>query len=183
MLTKGIRTTDGSGGREYPGGLVINGSPTQKPSPTVRSLPSVLGEPIAVIQVSPWRGSSAATTPAALCLSRPALECVFSPGESRVMPSKVAPSSPMYSPVCRANPTTTSMLVRRLSNAVAPSVYIPGPCPRSWSWTLWLSLSACETFDATAAVIGVISSTPLVVGDRREVNRAQSMSGLFLEPL
>jgi hypothetical protein len=133
VLAKGIKTKDGSGGREYPGGLVINGSPTQEPSPAVRSLPSGLGEPIAVIQVSPRRGPSAATTAAALCSSCPALASVFSPGESRVMPSKVAPSSPMHSPVCWANATTTSMLVRRSSNAVAPSVCIPGPRPRSLS--------------------------------------------------
>jgi len=133
MLAKEIETKDGSGGREYPGGLVINGSPTQEQSSAVRSLPLGLSEPIAVIQVSPRRGSSAATTAADLCSSRPALVSVFSPGESRVMPCKVAPSSPMHLPVCRANATTTSMLVRRSSNAVAPSACIPLPRPRSLS--------------------------------------------------
>jgi len=132
MLAKVIKTKRWSGGREYPGGLVLNGSPTQEPSPAVRSLPSGLGEPIAVIQVSPRRGSSAATTATALCSSRPALGSVI-PGESRVMSSKVAPSSPMHSPICRVNATTTSLLVRRSSNAVAPSVCIPGPRPRSLS--------------------------------------------------
>jgi len=162
MLAKGFKTKDGSGGREYPGGLVINGSPTQEPSPAVQSLPSGLGEPAAVIQASPRRGSSAATTAAALCSSRPVLGSV-SPGESKVMSSKVTPSSPMHSPVCRANATMTSMLLRRSSNAVAPSVYIPGP--RHWSG----SFSASETFDATAVVIGAISSAPHALGDRREL--------------
>ena len=155
MLAKGIKTKDGSGGREYPGGLVINGSPTQEPSPAIHSLPSGLGEVAAVIQASPRRGSSAATTAAALCSSRPALGSV-SPGESKLMSAKVTPSSPMHSPVCRADATTTSMLLRRSSNAVSPSVCIPRLCPWSWSLTFWLSLSACETFDATAVVIGVI---------------------------
>jgi len=35
-----------------PGGLVINGSLTKEPSPAVQSLPSCLGEPVAVIQDS-----------------------------------------------------------------------------------------------------------------------------------
>jgi len=109
---------------------VINGSPTQEPSPAIQSLPSSLGEPVAVIHVSPRSGSSAATTAAAPGSSWPVLGSV-SPGESRVMSSKVTPSSPMHSPICRANATTTSVLARRSSNAVAPSVCIPGPCPRS----------------------------------------------------
>jgi len=107
MLAKGIKTKDGSGGREYPGGLVINGSPTQEPSPAVQSLPSGLGEPAAVIQGSPRRGSSAATTAAALWSSRPVLGSV-SLGESKVMSSNVTPSSHMHSPVCQANAMTTS---------------------------------------------------------------------------
>jgi len=111
MIAKEIKTKDGSGGREYAGGLVINGSPTQEPSPAVQSLLSGLGEPIAVFQVSPRRGSSAAATAAALCSSRPVPGSV-SPGESNVMSSKVTHSSPMHSPVCRAHATTTSMLVR-----------------------------------------------------------------------
>jgi len=159
---------DGSGGREYPGGLVINSSPTKKPSPAVLSPPSGLGEPAAVIRASPLSSSSPATTTAALCSSCPAPGSVFSPGESRVMPSKVAPSSPTHSPVWRANTTTTSMRVRRSSNAVAPSACIPGPRPRRWSLTLWLSFWVWETFDATAVVIGVISSAPLALGDRTE---------------
>jgi hypothetical protein len=102
---------------------VINGSPTQEPSPAVQSLPSGLGEPAAVIHASPWRGSSAATTATALSSSRPALGSI-SPGESMMYSSKVTPSSPMHSPVCRANATTTSILDRSSSNAVAPSVCI-----------------------------------------------------------
>ena len=149
MLAKGIKTKDGSGGRVYPGGLVSNGSPTQEPSPTVQSLPSGQREPAAVIQASPRRGSSAAATTAALCLSRPALGSV-SPGESKAMSSKVTPSSPKHSPVCRANVTMTWTLLRRSSNAVTPSVCIPRPRPRN------LSFSASETFDATAVVISVI---------------------------
>jgi len=92
---------DGSGGKEYPGGLVINGSPTQKPSPMVQSLPAGLGEPAAVMQASHQRGSSAPPTAAAPCWSCSALGSV-SPGESNVMSSKVTPSRPMHSPVCRA---------------------------------------------------------------------------------
>ena len=154
ILAKGS-WNDGSGGREYPAGLVIDDSPTQEPSPTVQRFPLGLGEPIAVLQVPPPRGSSAATTSAALCSSRAALGSVL-PGKSRVISSKVAPSSLMHSPVCQANGTTASMLVGSWSNAVVPIVCIPGPCPRSWSLTLCLSLSACETFDATAIVISVI---------------------------
>ena len=131
ILSKESRK-DGSGGREYPGGLVINGSPTQEASPALQTLPSDLGEPAAVIQASPWKGASAATTTAAICSSRPALRSL-SPGESKVMSSKVTPSSPMHSPVCRANATTTSMLLSRSSNAVVPSVCIPGQRPRSLS--------------------------------------------------
>jgi hypothetical protein len=130
MFAKGIKTNDGSGGREYPGGLVINGSPTQEPSPAVQSLRSGLGQAAAVIQASPRRGSSGATTATALCSSRPAFGSV-SPGQSKVMSSKVTPSTPMHSPVSRANATTTSMRLRRSSNAVAPSVCIPGPHPKS----------------------------------------------------
>jgi len=147
---------DGSSGKEDPGGLVINGSPTLEPSPGVQSLPSGLSDPEAVIQGSPRSSSSATTTAAAPCLSRPALGSVFSPGESRVMSSEVTHSCHMHSPVCRANATKTSMLLRRSLNAVAPSVCIPGPRPRSWSLILWLSASACETFDATAVVTSVI---------------------------
>ena len=152
---------DGSGGRDYPGGLVITGSPTQAQWPAVQSLPSGLGKPAAVIQASPRRGSSAATTAAALCTSRPALGSV-SPGEPKVISLKATPSSPTHSPVCRVNSTTTSMLLRRSSNAVAQSVCIPGPRPRS------LSFSPSETIGASAVVIGVISCTPHVPGDRRE---------------
>ena len=157
---------DGRGGRDYPGDLVINGSPTQEPSPTVQLFPLGLGEPATVIHGSPRRGSSAATTAAALCSSCPALGSV-SPGECKVMSAEVTPSSLVHSPLCRADATTTSMILRRLSNAVAPSVCKPGPRPRSWSLTLWSSLSACKTFDATAVVIGVIprlQSHPVIAG-------------------
>ena len=135
-------------------------------SPAVQSLPMGLDEPAAFWEASPWRGSSAATTAAALCSTRPAPWSV-SPGQSKVMFSKVTPISPMHSPVCHANATMTSMLLRRSLNAVAPSVCIPRPRPRSWSLTVWLS-SACETFDATAVVIGAISSAPHTLGGRRE---------------
>jgi len=60
-------TKDGSGGRQDPGGIVVNGSPTQEPSPAVQSLHSAVGEPAAVSQESSLRGSSAATTAAGLC--------------------------------------------------------------------------------------------------------------------
>jgi len=52
VLVKRIKRKDGSGGRENPGGLVINGLPTKEPSPAIQSLPSCLGEPVAVIQDS-----------------------------------------------------------------------------------------------------------------------------------
>lgn len=44
---------DGSGGRKYPGDLVINGLPTKAPSSAIRSLPSGIRKPVAVIHVSP----------------------------------------------------------------------------------------------------------------------------------
>jgi hypothetical protein len=135
---------DGSGRRKYPGGLVISGSPTQEPSPAVNSLSLALSEPRAVIQISPRRRSLAKTTHTVLCLSRPGLESEFSPAESNVMPSKVAPSSPMDSPVCRANAMTSSMLVRRSSNEVAVTVSIPAPCSRSLSWSYHFVLLRCS---------------------------------------
>jgi hypothetical protein len=52
VLVKRIKRKDGSGGRENPGGIVINGSPTKEPSHAIQSLPSCLGEPVAVIQDS-----------------------------------------------------------------------------------------------------------------------------------
>jgi hypothetical protein len=39
MLAKGMNTKDGSGGTDYPGGLVINGSPIQELSPAIHLLP------------------------------------------------------------------------------------------------------------------------------------------------
>jgi len=78
------------------------------------------------------------------------------------MSSKVTPSSPMHSPVCRANATTTSMVVRISSNAVTPNVCIPGLRHKS------LSFSASETFDATAVVISIIFSAPHALGDCME---------------
>jgi hypothetical protein len=123
---------DGSCGTDYPRCLDINGLPKQEPRPAIWSLPSGLGEPIAVIHVSPRSGSSAATTAAALCSSRPVLGSVL-PGESKVMSSKVVPSSSMHSPVCRANATMTATLLRRSSIAIAPTVCIPRPRPSSLS--------------------------------------------------
>jgi len=64
-------------GRKNPGGLVMNSSPTKEPSHTVQSLPSGLGEPVAVIQASTQSSSSAATTTAAPCSSHPALGSVL----------------------------------------------------------------------------------------------------------
>jgi len=43
-------TEDGGDEGYNPGGLVISGSPKNGPSPAVQSLPSFLGEPVAVIQ-------------------------------------------------------------------------------------------------------------------------------------
>ena len=107
--------------RSNPGGLVINISPMQEPSHTVRSLPSGLGEPVELIQASPQRGSSATTTTAAPCLLCPALGSL-SPGESKVMPPKVTPSSLVHSAIHRINAATTSSLARRSFNAVDLSV-------------------------------------------------------------
>jgi len=45
-------TEDGGDEGQNPGSLVISGSPTNGPSPAVQSLPSCLGEPVAVIQGS-----------------------------------------------------------------------------------------------------------------------------------
>jgi hypothetical protein len=36
-------------GRNFPGGVVVNSSPTTKPSPTIQSIPSDIGEPVGVI--------------------------------------------------------------------------------------------------------------------------------------
>jgi hypothetical protein len=66
MLAKAIKTKDGYAGREYPEGLVINGSPTKEPSSAIHLLHLSLGNPVAVIQASPQSSSSAATTAAAL---------------------------------------------------------------------------------------------------------------------
>jgi hypothetical protein len=60
--------------------------------------------------------TSAATTAAAPCSSRPALRSIFSPE----VPPRVAPSSPVQSPIRRANAWSTSSLARRSTNAVAP---------------------------------------------------------------
>ena len=60
------------------------------------------------------------------------------------------------------------MLVRRSSNAVGHSVCILRQHPRSVPSTLWYSLSASETFNATAKGISDTSSTPLILGDRRK---------------
>ena len=47
------QSTEDEGDEGYnPGGLVITGSPTNRPSPAVQSLPSCLDEPVAVIQGS-----------------------------------------------------------------------------------------------------------------------------------
>jgi len=161
--------------RNNPGGLVVNGSPTKEPSSAVKSLPSGLGEPVAVILASPQSSSSAATTAAAPCSSHPALGSEV-PGVSMVMSSKVPPSSHLHSPISSASGAMTSSLARRSSNEVALSVRISGLQRRSWSSTLLFSAS--KTFDATAVVISVISSTPLALGDCGEVSRrwAQSMS-------
>ena len=93
--------------RSNPGGLVVNGSTTQEPCPAVQSHLSGLRKPVAVILASPRRGTSAATTAAAPCLSRSALVSVI-PGESKVMPSKVNTSSPAHSPCHMANAAMTS---------------------------------------------------------------------------
>jgi len=151
-----------------PGGLVVNGLPTKEPSPGVHSLPSGFGKLVAVIQMSPRSSSSAATTAAAHCSSHSAFGSVSS-GEFKVMSSTVTPYSLVHSPIRRANATTTSSVPTRLSNVVAPSVCISGLRSRSWSMTFLFSAS--ETFDGTAIVIGVISSTPLALSDRREVNQ------------
>jgi len=161
MSAKGIKTKGGSGGREYPGGLVINGSPKQEPSPAIQSLPSGLGEPAAVIQSSPWRGSSAATTAAALCSSRPALRSV-SPGESKVMSSNVTPSSPMHSPVCWANATTTSMLLRRSSKRGCSK------CPYTRTSLQKLVIFGFRDLRCHWRSHRCHSSAPLALGDRRE---------------
>jgi hypothetical protein len=97
---------------------VVNGSPTEEPSPAIHSQPSGHGKPVAVIQASPKRRVSATSTAATLCSLCSTLGSV-SPSESKVMSCKVSPSSPMHSPVCRANATMTSMLARGSSNAVA----------------------------------------------------------------
>jgi len=105
---------DRSSGRESPGGHAIHSSPTKVPSPTVQLLSLGHCELIAVSPFCPRGSSSATTTTAAHRLSRPVLGSVFSPGESRVMPSKIIPSCPMYFSICTANVTTTSILVRSL---------------------------------------------------------------------
>ena len=140
---------------------MINGSPAKQWIPAIQSLTSDLGEPAAVIHISPWRGSSAPTTTAATCSSCPALGSVFS-HESKVMSFKVAPSSPVHSPMWWGKATTTSMLGRRSSHSVALSVHISKPHPRSFSF------SASETCDVTAAVLSVISSAPHTLGGCRE---------------
>jgi len=162
-------------GRNNPGGLVMNGSPTKEPSPTVPSLPLGLGKPLAVSEASPQISSSATNTAAVPYSSPPALESVF-PGESRGMSSKVAPSSHVHSPVHRVHAPMTSSLATSSSKAVAPSVCISGPRLRTWWWTILFLAS--ETFDATAIVMGVIFSSPLALSDRRELNSqwAESMS-------
>jgi len=70
----------------------------------------------------------------------------------------------MHSPVCRGNAKATSIVVRRSLNTVVRTVYVPGPCLRSWP--LWFSAS--EAFDGTAVVIRVISSAPHALSDHRE---------------
>lgn len=149
------------------------------PSPTVLSLPSVFSDLVAVIQACRWWGSCATTTACAPCLSHPPLGSV-SPGQFKVIPSQVATSIPVHSPICRANAVMTSFLARRWLNEVATSIWISGLRPRSWF--LMLSLAAYKTFDATPIVISGISSTPLALSDRREVNqrRTRSMTGLRL---
>jgi len=72
---------DGSGGREYTGGFVINGLPTMRLSPTTQSLPSECDKPVAVIQAFPWRVSAIRTCAAALSSSRLVIESIFSPRE------------------------------------------------------------------------------------------------------
>jgi len=78
-----------------------------KPSPAVQSLPPSLGLLVAVVQESPRWGSSTAMTAAAPGSSRPVLESVL-PGKYKVLPSRITPSSPVHSPIRRANAATTS---------------------------------------------------------------------------
>jgi len=75
-----------------------------------------------------WGSSSAATTAAAPCsLVQPfGLIVSISPGSSKVVTSIVAPSSPLHSPIRRANVWMVSSLAKRSLNAVAPSISISG---------------------------------------------------------
>jgi len=100
----------------YPEGHVNYGSPKEKPSPTGWSLLSWLGEPAAVIPAPSISSSSASTTAAALCSSRPTLCSISSPE----VPPKVAPSSPVQSSIRRTNVWSTASQATRSRNAVAP---------------------------------------------------------------
>jgi len=131
-------------------------------------LPLCPGEKVVVIEASLWRGSSAATTATAPYSSCPAKGSILS-AELKVISSKVASSSPVHSPICKASPTMTSSLARKRLNAVALSVSISGL--RAGSWLLVQSLLASVPVHFTIIVIGVISSRPSLCGDRREVNR------------
>jgi len=73
-ICSGIQEQGGGGEeRSNPGGHLVNGSPTKKPSPAVQSFPSGLTKPVTVIGASPLRCAFASTTPPAHCSSCAAL--------------------------------------------------------------------------------------------------------------
>jgi len=94
---------DGSSGRDNPAGLVINSFPTMEASPTILPLKLCLGKLVAVIQPFAGRGSSAMTPTTASSLLCPVLCFQFSPGDSNLLLSEVASSSPVHSLILGAN--------------------------------------------------------------------------------
>jgi hypothetical protein len=116
-----------------PGGLVISGFAHKEGCPAVQSLPSCLGEPVAVIQdshVDPLLPQLPPLHPA-----RRVQRLGFSP--HNVVVSTVAPSRPVHSPIRRASASATSSLAKRLPHVVAPRSRMSGAgvsSPRSGSF-------------------------------------------------
>jgi len=98
--------------------------------------------------------SSAATTAAAPCslVQRFGLIVSISPGFSKVVTSIVAPSSPLHSPICKANVSMVTSLAKWSSNEVAPSMLISG-----------VGLSSPLSHGCSSGSIG-ISDVKLIVG-------------------
>jgi len=101
-----------------------------------------------------------------LITSAPLIESGLLTVEYKEVPSKLVPSSPVQSPISRANTATTSSLARRLLIVIALNVCIYKMYPRCWS--LMLSFSAAQAFNDTAIVFGIISSSPLAFRDHRD---------------